>query len=365
MTKRITSIAALLLGMAAPAAAQDLSVGDPAPKIEVKEFVKGEPVTELEKGKTYVVEFWATWCGPCRTSIPHLTELQKKRKDVTFIGVSVWEQDPKGVKPFVAEMGDKMDYRVAVDAVPEGGSPDEGTMAKTWMKAAHQNGIPSAFIVNDKGVVAWIGHPMQMDAPLEKITAGSWELAAATAEFKQSIARQVKLDELRSKLQKAAQSGDPQALLKAIDEAIADDSDLEPMLGFQKFQMLKNKAGDRDKALEYGKRLPGGVLKGNGDGLNKLAWLIVDPDAGKSDERMVKVALTAAKRADELTDGKNPPICDTLAKAYFDSGDTAKALETQERAMKMAKGTPMENDEGMKARLEQYRKAAKSSSESK
>ena len=57
-----------------------LSVGDPAPKLAVKEFVKGEPLKDLEKGKTYVVEFWATWCGPCRTSIPHLTELQKKHK---------------------------------------------------------------------------------------------------------------------------------------------------------------------------------------------------------------------------------------------------------------------------------------------
>jgi hypothetical protein len=93
--------------------------------------------------------------------------------------------------------------------------------------------------------------------------------------------------------------------------------------------------------------------------------LIVDPDAGKSDARFVKVALSAAKRADELTDGKNPPICDTLAKAYFDSGDAAKALETQERAVKLAKGTSMENDEGMKSRLEQYRKAVKSSSDSK
>jgi thiol-disulfide isomerase/thioredoxin len=68
------------------------------------------------KGKqTYVVEFWATWCGPCRVSIPHLTELQKKFKTqgVTFIGVSDETEDK--VKPFVDKMGDKMDYTVAVD----------------------------------------------------------------------------------------------------------------------------------------------------------------------------------------------------------------------------------------------------------
>ena len=156
---------------------QPLSVGDPAPKLAVKSFVKGEPVSEFEPGKNYVVEFWATWCGPCRTSIPHLTELQKKNADVTFIGVSVWERDQAKVKPFVDEMGDKMAYRVAVDAVGEKENGSEGAMAKTWMTAAGQDGIPTAFIINKEGKIAWIGHPMSMDKPLEKIAVwalGTW-----------------------------------------------------------------------------------------------------------------------------------------------------------------------------------------------
>src|SRR5437762_6606240 len=149
---------ALTLGLGGRAAAERLGIGDPDPKLEVKEFVKGDPVKQFDKGKTYVVEFWATWCGPCRTSIPHVTELQKKHKDVVFIGVSVWERDQSGVKPFVKEMGDKMDYRVAMDDVAEGAKGNEGKMAKNWMTAAEQDGIPAAFIVNGEGKVAWIGH---------------------------------------------------------------------------------------------------------------------------------------------------------------------------------------------------------------
>ena len=218
MLKRAMWLAALLVGSAtAGALADELSVGDPAPKLGVKEFVKGEPLTKLEKGKTYVVEFWATWCGPCRVSIPHLTDLQKKYKDVAFVGVSVWERDTKGVKPFVEEMGDKMDYRVALDDVPEGGDGNDGAMAKTWMNAAGQNGIPAAFVVNGDGKIAWIGHPMAMDKPLADIVGGKWDLAAASAEFKREQARTRKLNELGRKLAEARKSGDPKEELKVIE----------------------------------------------------------------------------------------------------------------------------------------------------
>ena len=119
MRTTIASFALALLILSPAARAGGLSIGDPAPALTVSKWVKGEKVDKLEKGQLYVVEFWATWCGPCRTSIPHLTELQKKNPKVTFIGVSILESDQKEVEPFVKEMGDKMDYRVAMDDVAE------------------------------------------------------------------------------------------------------------------------------------------------------------------------------------------------------------------------------------------------------
>jgi thiol-disulfide isomerase/thioredoxin len=149
-----------------------LKVGDKAPALNVEKWVKGEPVSTFEPGKVYVVEFWATWCGPCIKSIPHLTELQKEHPEVTIIGMASSErqkgEDDKrleGVKSFVSEQGDAMGYRIAYEGDKE--------MATAWMKAAGQRGIPCSFIVGGDGKIAYIGHPSKMDEPLETAIAAA------------------------------------------------------------------------------------------------------------------------------------------------------------------------------------------------
>ena len=361
MGKRLVTIGGILMLCAAPRGwAQRLSVGDPAPAIEVKEFVKGTPVSSLEKGKRYVVEFWATWCGPCRVSIPHLTELQKKHPEFTFIGVSVWEQDQKGVKPFVQQMGDRMAYTVATDDVPEGANGNEGKMAKAWMQAAGQDGIPTAFLIDRDSTIAWIGHPMGLDQPLEKLAAGTWDVSAARTQFQKDQAQRRKMSELQAKLTTAQQSGDPHQMLTALDQAIAADPAMEAQLGIGKYQVLARGIKDPEKARAYGSHLVDGVLKDNAGALNQFAWMIVAPEAPRADTGAVKLALKAAQRADGLAQGKDPGIADTLAKAYFESGDIDKAIETQERAIKLAPSNPNVDASELKDRLEEYRKAAKS-----
>lgn len=138
-----------------------LGVGDPAPALTVNKWVKGEPVASLEKGKAYVVEFWATWCPPCRKAIPHLSELQKKRTDITFIGVAASERSGLStVEKFVTDQGDKMSYRVAF--------ADDNKAITDWMTAAGQDGIPTAFVVDAEGKIAWIGSPFQLESHLPK-----------------------------------------------------------------------------------------------------------------------------------------------------------------------------------------------------
>lgn len=361
MITNVKTVLAITLVMAAcelNVQAQHLGIGDPAPSLAVKEFVKGEPVSEFEPGKNYVVEFWATWCGPCKTSIPHLTELQKKNPSVTFVGVSVWEHDQDAVKPFVKKMGDKMSYRVAIDSVATKEKPNEGVMAKTWMTAADQNGIPAAFIVNKEGKIAWIGHPMEMEKPLEKIIEGKWDLKAAREEQRKAAELRAKLMKVQTKLRSALNSGDSKKLLAVTEEIIGEVPEAEAFVGPTKLTALI-KLDQQEKALDYAQKLAKSEMGKEAQGLNALAWTIIDPDSGaKPGAKLIEFAVETARRADELTEKRDAAIADTLAKAYFDSGDVAKAIETQERAIRLAKGSPYERSlKEFESRLENYKKA--------
>ncbi|MDX9911078.1 MAG: TlpA disulfide reductase family protein [Phycisphaerales bacterium] len=144
---------ALATGMGAKK--ETLKAGDDAPKLEVNEWIKGDPITELQKGHVYVVEYWATWCPPCVKSIPHMTELQKeyKEQDVHFIGVAAFERKGRdNLKSFVEKKGDEMNYRIAYAS--------DGKAAKAWMEAAGKNAIPTAFVIGRDGKIAWIGNPL-------------------------------------------------------------------------------------------------------------------------------------------------------------------------------------------------------------
>ncbi len=163
-TKTVTFALALAMGLwiAAPYVAfaeegeePKLDVGDDAPPLSLTDWIKGEPVAigESEDDYILVIEFWATWCGPCRASIPHLTDLQRAFKDrnVTVLAITMEEVDH--VAEFVEDEGDNMQYTVAIDG-------DRKTWA-AYMDASGARGIPHVFVVDADGVIAWQGHPRE------------------------------------------------------------------------------------------------------------------------------------------------------------------------------------------------------------
>ena len=299
-----------------------LKVGDPAPPLAPAAFIKGQPVKQFEKGKTYIVEFWATWCGPCRASIPHLSELQKEYKDITFIGQDCWENDASAVKPFVEQMGDKMDYRVAIDDVSDGG---RGRMATTWMQAAGENGIPTAFLINGDGIIAYIGHPMTLDAVLKSYVAGKFDLKA---EAKKHEAMK-KLDQ---DLNAAMQANDVDKALSIVDEFSKTQPDMASMLQPFRYSLLIRKK-DFPAATALARQLSESE-KDNASMLNQIAWMMVDPEVNYQKPDL-DLALKCAQRADELSK-HSPNIADTLAHVYAARGDIDQAITIETKALAAA-----------------------------
>lgn len=141
-----------------------LRIGSTAPPIAISNWFQGEAIEELQVGQVYVIEFWATWCGPCLLNMPHMSELQDQYEEqVIFIGVT--DEGPGKVSAFLASESlsgkpwtEEITYRLGTDS--------EEQMYRTYMAAADQMGIPTAFIVGKSGKIEWIGHPADIDSPL-------------------------------------------------------------------------------------------------------------------------------------------------------------------------------------------------------
>ena len=314
-----------------PAAPAPLSVGDKAPAFSVDSWVKGDPFESLDSGTVHVMEFWATWCGPCIAAIPHLTELQAKYPDVRFVGVAASERGPDEaakfakVKEFVDGKGDGMGYRVAYVG-------DREKMSRPWMEAAGQSGIPCTFIVDGEGRVAWIGHPMSMDAPLEKIVSGSWDIEAAKTEFATRREADAARRAISMAMRAARQSGDYTEVLAALREQLAKrpSDDLRMTL----VQVLAGPAKLEAEAWPIAEEILANA-KDNPMMLNALAWTIADPNGGVAEPNLA-IAHKAAARAVELTKESDASIIDTLARVEFRMGNTLRAIELQKKAIEKA-----------------------------
>lgn len=89
-------------------------VGQPAPALTFTDLTGREVSLAALKGKVVVVDFWATWCGPCRTEIPGYIELQKKHgpEGLVIVGVSLDQKGAKYVKQFAEK--NSMNYTVVM-----------------------------------------------------------------------------------------------------------------------------------------------------------------------------------------------------------------------------------------------------------
>lgn len=117
---------------------EERTVIQPAPDFELKS-TDGKTVKLSDyKGKIVILDFWATWCPPCRKGIPDLIDIQKEfGKDVVVLGISVDADTKNNVVPFIKDSG--INYTVAY-------ADDE-----VVQKYGGIESIPTSFVIDKKG----------------------------------------------------------------------------------------------------------------------------------------------------------------------------------------------------------------------
>ena len=356
MIIRIATASALALCvptvcMAGDAHDKSLTIGDKAPTTEISHWLKGKEVTEFEDGNVYVMEFWATWCGPCRASIPHISELQEQYADydVTFIGVS--DEKLQTVVKFLTAADsenvlwtEKIHYTLATD-------PDRSTY-KAYMTAAAQQGIPTAFIVGKDSRIEWIGHPMDIDDVLAQVVRDNWDRDTFKVTFEEKVAPVREALKAMARVDDAVERGDWDGAIRSVN-ALVEAQPKQARYKFRLFRKMLHKEPAR--AYGYGREL----MQENWDQadlLNQLAWFTVDDKEVTS--RDLDFAMKAAKQACELTEYEDPGILDTLARVYYEKGVSRKAVKYQRMAVEQAEGTPMAGP--LREALIKYEKAVAS-----
>ncbi|GDX98771.1 hypothetical protein LBMAG48_11750 [Phycisphaerae bacterium] len=315
-----------------PDAFRPITVGDAAPTLTGAKWIQGEPITKFEEGTIYVVDFWATWCGPCIAFIPELNAIHNdyQSKNVRVIGMSIWENARnsdagvdfvKRVTDFAKSRRD-MNYTIAY-----GG--DDGVISQRWMNAAGRVSIPTVFLIDGKGRVAWFGHPrMGLKDKLDELLAGKLDGATAQAESQAREDLRRRAFKLATPLQKAIESKKWDEAIGYLDEIIELDSQMFAPSAVAKMRLLVTGKQDLQAASDFALNSLEGAFKDDHRTLANMALVMLTQ--GDAATRNVEAADKLASRAFELAP-EQPRVMLAMAEAHWAGGrqDEARAIITK------------------------------------
>lgn len=146
-------------------------INEPAPVFTLKDFDGNAVSLASFKGKVVVLDFWATWCGPCKASFPGMQMAVNKYKDnqnVKFLFVDTWENGDSflpNVKKFIAD--NKYTFHVLIDE-----KADDGSQSKV-VSSYKVDGIPTKFVIDQNGNIRFkhVGFSGSSEGVLEEVSA--------------------------------------------------------------------------------------------------------------------------------------------------------------------------------------------------
>lgn len=319
-----------------------LTIGSEAPKLDIEHWIfdgqgKLPKVTKFESGKVYVVEFWATWCGPCKIGMPHLAELQKKyqSKGLQIIGVSNEPVDT--IQQFLAEQtrdsqGKATTFGEVTKVYSLTTDPD-GSTDEDYMLAAKQDGIPTAFIIGKDSKIDWIGSPFEMDEVLDAVINDKWDREKYKAE-------QELLNEIQTTIARLTRNRKFKEAAVAIDGFLGRIED--PSL---KFGLYKAKLSILDRAGLAKTDAPAvykdlfALSEGEPMFVQDVAWTAYEQfvENAIEDKEVIRLAIsTMEKNLKDLKGSVRANFLDTLSHLRFAAGDLKGAVAAQQEAVQFA-----------------------------
>ncbi|WP_435302954.1 TlpA disulfide reductase family protein [Mesorhizobium australicum] len=330
-----------------------LRMGSPAPSIKVEDWLRGEPLADFQPGKVYIVEFWATWCELCAAEMLELMRLEEKYKDsgLDVVGIAADEDAPTAVEArtkldaWLAEKCPDLNHRIAFDYT--------GEMKKLWREPSFCVGIPTSFVVDRDGCIAFIGHPSQLGEVLPKVFNGSWPTSnKAKAADQQRIATSEPLaggqalkKPIDDRFWAAVKLEDWKTALWAIEEGIAlMPDDLNFRLAHA--HLLLHKVQDMWTGLPVMRQLVRDAIDKNSED-----WMVSALDQlfhPANDHSRLPPAerFAMGKELSEHILALNPPQGDSpkfrsypaIARYYHENGNNDRAIELVELALTSLEG---------------------------
>jgi thiol-disulfide isomerase/thioredoxin len=296
-------------------------VGDRAPELKIERWLKKGGFPVLQKGKVYLIDLWATWCVPCIACMPHLSNLQHQYKDQGLEVIGITSNDSYGntldnATAFIKTRNDIMNYNVAW--VPASSGKDlTGIFVHPWMQKAGTMNLPTAFLVDRAGNIAYIGDPHAIDEALEAVMADRHDIKKLRANYLSGLAAE--------------------KTCRLFEVAI--------------------KENELDKALMLGKKILNdfSFVKANtllivGSSIGTLAH------TSNVSAELLEIGLSAAQKGVVATQFESPGFLSTLASLYASKKDYVQAIITQSMAISLSEGGMREKQ---LEELAQYKKMLK------